>query len=100
MDDSVIDIRNDYSPVFGVEPEFVAFRVPDKCYLIVAHPPHANTGFFQFQSGLMVIRRIIDIGDVGANVCRSLSATGHGGEDQANQKQPETNHKLYLYTHI
>ena len=99
MDNFVIDIRNDYSPVFGVEPEFVAFRVPGKRYLIVTNLPGANTCFFQFQSGFMAIRGIIDVGKVGPNVCRSLSAADHDGEYQANRKQPETNHKSYLYAH-
>ena len=68
VDNSVIDICNDYSPVFGIEPEFVAFRIPEKCYLIVTHLPHANTGLFQFQTGFMVIRRILDVGNIGPNV--------------------------------
>jgi hypothetical protein len=29
-----------------------------------------------------------------------LSAAGHDGEGQANQKKPETNHKSNFYTHI
>ncbi len=99
MDNSVIDIRNDYSPAFGVKPEFVVFRIPGKRYLIVTHLPDADTRFFQFQSGFLVIRGIIDVGKVGPNVCRSLSATDHDGEDQENRKQPETNHNSYLYAH-
>jgi len=67
---SLIKASNDHSTALGVEPEFVALHIPGKSDLIVANPPDAHPGFFQFHRGFMVMRGIFDLSNIGPNVRR------------------------------
>jgi hypothetical protein len=75
----VIQASNNHSPVFGVEPEFVALDIPGKSDLVVTHLQYASPCFFQFQNSFTAVRGILDFGNIGPNVLGPWTATGRGG---------------------
>jgi hypothetical protein len=96
----VIKTSNDYSTVPGVKPEFVAFNMPRKGYLVVTHLPDSSTCFFQFQSGFTAVRKIPGFGNIGASVLGPRTATGRGGEKkETEQNRQQRTRRSYLFSH-
>jgi hypothetical protein len=81
--DPVIHISDDYSTVFGIEPEFVAFYIPGKSNLVITHLPGSSPCFLQFQYVFSAVGRILDLRNIGPNVLGPPAAAGRGGNEEA-----------------